>query len=288
MAEPASRVRRALPGAALLAATLAAVLALVASADRTTVPAATIATPPTTAAPTLAPAPARSTPPVEVDLAGEYGWALLDRDTGQLHGSGHEHAVGTTASVIKTWLAADHLRRAAADGRTPTPGERDRISMMIRDSENGPADELHQQLGGAASIDRLVATCGLTATESHPDGWARTRTSPGDLARLGACLADGRAAGSRWTPWLLSEMRAVRGYGEFGIRPSLPAADRPTVAIKNGWYRWDDLAEFHVNCLAIGAGWVLSVMTRYPAEGHWFDDGAQVCARVTAQLRPIS
>ena len=66
-------------------------------------------------------------------------------------------------------------------------------------------------------------------------GWSRTRLSARDTARLGACIDDGRAAGPKWTKWLLNEMRLVRGVGDFGIRKAFPAAEQKTIAIKNGW-----------------------------------------------------
>ena len=57
-----------------------------------------------------------------------------------------------------------------------------------------------------------------------------------------------------------------------------------TIAIKNGWVTRDSLGEWHVNCLAIGDGWTMGVMTRYPARlGYAY--GAKTCERVARQLR---
>ena len=110
---------------------------------------------------------------------------------------------------------------------------------------------------------------------------------PRDTARLGDCIADGRAAGPKWTNWLLNEMRQVRGAGDFGIRKAFPAAraeddrhqerlDRPDHASR----RW------HINCLAIGDTWTMGVMVRYPID-MGYEYGMKNCEKITeALLRP--
>ena len=108
--------------------------------------------------------------------------------------------------------------------------------------------------------------------------------SPADIARLGACIADGRAAGPEWTDWLLDEMRAVRGTGDFGVRKAFPAAERKTIAIKNGWVDRQAEQEYHVSCLAIGDGWAIGVMARYEIN-RGYPYGAGICEQVGEQLR---
>jgi hypothetical protein len=104
-----------------------------------------------------------------------------------------------------------------------------------------------------------------------------------DAARMGACIADGRAAGTKWTEWVLNEMRNVAAGQEFGIVPALPPADRASTAVKNGWIARSD-GKWHVNCLAVGTEWVLSVLTVYPSsKGMGY--GAETCASVTRQLQ---
>jgi hypothetical protein len=187
-----------------------------------------------------------------------------------------------SASLIKPWLAADYLR-----GHTPDAAMRHTIEVMIRDSDNAAARLLYSLDGEADSIDRLIRTCGLTDTSANPAGWAVTNISARDTVRMGACLADGRAAGPQWTSWLLGLMQGVRGEGNFGIRDALPPAEASVVAIKNGYEHFaaDDL--FHVNCLAIGDTWVLAVMQRYQPSDGWAADlarGAQRCTEVAEQL----
>lgn len=241
-----------------------------------------------TVAPTPSPThpelPLRATT-VDIDLDGWYSWALLDTRTEEISGSDNRAETSTTASLIKAWTGADFLRRTAEDGREPSEARLAQVRVMIRDSDNAAAESLYTANGRTASIERLISVCELT--DSSPDGdggWSRTQLSAQDTARMGACIADGRAAGPEWTDWLLDEMRAVRGTGDFGIRKAFPAADRKEIAIKNGWVDRVAEQEYHVNCLAIGDGWTLGVMVRYAINrGHL--PGAQVCQRVAEQLR---
>ncbi|HET8683583.1 MAG TPA: hypothetical protein VFM54_17210, partial [Micromonosporaceae bacterium] len=219
---------------------------------------------------------------VQVNTPGFWSWALLDRRTNKVVGSRNPTATSTTASMIKAWIAADFLRRAAESATTPNSGQLQRLGTMIRDSANDPAREFFALLGGAASTRRLIRTCGLTDSVPH-ENWSNTAVSARDTARLADCIADGRAAGPRWTPWLLTQMLGVRGLGDFGIRDALPPASAAGVAIKNGWVVRTLHAEWHVACLAVAESWALGVLARYPQE-LGLTHGAQICEKVAAAL----
>jgi hypothetical protein len=215
---------------------------------------------------------------VAVNASGFWSWALIDRRTGQVTGSANFAVPNVTASMIKAWLAADYLRMAAS---TPPPAVLRRLSVMIRNSDNGAAADTWRALGRAASIHRLIAICGLTDSRPYID-WAHTLVSARDAARMAVCIGDGRAAGPQWTQWVLAEMRAVRPTGRFGIAPALPPAESALTAVKNGWIARRD-GKWHVNCMAIGPEWALAVMTVYPAsKGQAY--GAATCRTVTTQL----
>ena len=235
------------------------------------------AAPAAPAAPSLPPAllhPAA----VAVDATGFWSWTVLDRRTGEMAGSPNAAAAQRTASMIKAWLAADYLRR------TPDPSAANlrQLTSMIRNSDNTAASYFWTLNGRSASITRLVQLCGLTDSKAYID-WASTLLSARDAARMGACIGDGRAAGPKWTDWVLNEMRNVSSSQEFGIVPALPAAEQATTAVKNGWIARSD-GKWHVNCLAIGAEWVLSVLTVYPSS-KGMDYGADICTSVTRQLQ---
>jgi hypothetical protein len=171
----------------------------------------------------------------------------------------------------------DYLRR------TPAPSQSNlrTLSTMIRNSDNNAASYIWGLTAGRRASP-LVQICGLTDSKANID-WASTLLSARDAARMGACIGDGRAAGPKWTDWVLNEMRNVSRSQEFGIVPALPAAEQAQAAVKNGWIARSD-GKWHVNCMAIGTDWVLSVLTVYPAsKGMGY--GADICSSVTRQLQ---
>lgn len=246
--------------------------------------------------PTLQPGPVslRSNPPF-------WSWALLDRTTLEINGSPNLTKTNTTESMIKAWIVSDYLRRAAERKQTPPQTAMQKLSTAIRDSNDYSAEWVYQQGGEDAVITRLIRTCSLTETKLYPGWWSLTQMSARDAARMGLCIADGRAAGPKWTEWVLSEMRQVRGTvtqqqvhtggGRWGIIDGLPAEIVPTVSIKNGWWYHGD-GRWHINCLAIGEDWVLAVQAQYPY-GAWrsgapipdgLAQGAEICRSVAQQL----
>ncbi|MGK5522950.1 hypothetical protein ACSNN9_26825 [Micromonospora sp. URMC 107] len=226
---------------------------------------------------------------IDLGIEGWYSWSVLDRRNGEIIGSDNMDETSTTASLIKAWVVADYLRRADDAGQTPSDARLADATKIIRDSDNTRAEQFYNTVGRSASIKRLISLCELTDSKVAADGgWSRTALSPRDTARMGACIADGRAAGPKWTKWLIDEMRLVRGGGDFGIRKAFPAAERKTIAIKNGWIDRTREQEMHINCLAIGDTWTMGVMVRYPI-GKGYEYGMKNCQKITeALLRPTT
>jgi hypothetical protein len=243
---------------------------------------------PETATPAAPPGASPATPgpfltpkPVTIKTSGFWSWALLDTTSGAITGSANLATPSDTASMSKAWIAADYLRRAGEKKQKPTAVIMQRLSKMIRDSDTTYTFEFHKANGNLGSIKRMISLCGLTETTGVPNSWSLTRMSARDVARLAACIGDGRAAGAVWTGWLLGEMRAVRGPGRFGVIEIAPVS--LGIAIKNGWLLRDD-QQWHIACLAIGTGWTLAVMARH-AGYLGKDHGAGICRQVAEQLR---
>jgi hypothetical protein len=215
-------------------------------------------------------------PTVTVRATGTYSWAVLDRRSGAFHASANGGRRDFTESVVKIWLAADHLRRVQ---RPPLA----LLSTMIRDSHDGAADTIWARNGGDASIRRMISTCRLRETRVFPGWWSKTLISARDTARLGECVVNGTAAGPRWTQWLLDEMRQVRGKGDFGIIRVIPPSKAGAVGIKNGWWMHGFDVHWRINCLAVHDDWILAIMTRYP-ERLGFAYGGTVCEQVARQV----
>lgn len=248
--------------------------------------------PPTDAAgPPSSPAasPSAGSAPVLVDPArvrlkqpGFFSWALLDRRTGGVVGAANLTERSDTMSMVKPWLAADYLTHTNAD---PDAKTLDMLRKMIVDSDNAAATKVFGLNGGIVTIERMVSVCGLpdSAPNYTENRWSPTIVTARDSVLLGQCLASGRAAGPRWTGWLLQQMRDVRGEGDFGARSAFGAQERRGIAIKNGWFMRQEDQQWHLACLAIADGWILSVLQRYP-KALGLDYGKRVCRKVAVQL----
>ncbi|MBV1851987.1 hypothetical protein KUA19_17760 [Catellatospora sp. NEAU-YM18] len=235
---------------------------------------------------------------VNLDFKGDYiGWAMLDRHTGEVVAARNANQTSSTESMIKIWLVSDFLRRAAESGQTVTPDWLAKASDAIRHSDDRAAQALYVANGSDESVHRMISMCGMTDTSAYPSWWSRTQMSPRDALKLASCVADGTAAGAKWTGWVLSEMQqvegstaaadqqATRGGGRWGIIDGVPSTVAHTLAIKNGWTAIGADSSWHLNCLAISDDWIMSVMTRYPVE-NGLQYGADVCASVAGQLLP--
>ncbi|MBM0277675.1 hypothetical protein [Micromonospora tarensis] len=262
-------------------------------------------------APTPPPPPTLAAGPVSVSFQGEFfSWALLDRKTGKISGSPNMTATSSTESMIKAWIVSDYLRQLG--DREPPASLKKAASLAIIDSNDQAANEVHAAAGGSYRpstssvpdpvVQRAIKICGLTDTKRgnikpYTGYWSFTRMSPRDAVRLGDCIADGKAAGPKWTKWVLDQMTKVRGStaakdqkssyggGRWGIIDGLPksiTAQGP-VSIKNGWTPINYDGNWHVNCLAVTGKWSLAVMLRYPQKSG-LNYGAKVCASVAAQL----
>ena len=247
-------------------------------------PSAQIAAQPAPPVPTLR-APAD---PGAIHPAGNpsfSGWAFLDRRTGAVVGSANSGSGTNTAeSMIKAWIAGDYLRT-----HNPSTSALNDLTLMIIDSNDGMAEKYYEMDGRNAVVQRLISMCGLSHTTIYPFYWARTTMTPQDAVKYGNCVANGTAAGPKWTDWLLDTMRHVRGGvndqistakqgGRWGIIDGLPPEIAAGTSIKNGFTGYVD--GWHVNCLAIQQDWVLNVMVRIGT----LQAAANVCRSVAQQL----
>jgi hypothetical protein len=260
-------------------------------------------------APTPPPPPTLAAGPVSVAFNGAFfSWALMDRQTGKISGSANMTATNSTESMIKAWIVSDYLRQLG--DKEPSATLKKQASLAILDSDDKAANAVYAAAGGSYKassssipdpvIQRAIKICGLTDTKRgnvapYTGYWSFTRMSPRDAVRLGDCIADGKAAGHKWTKWVLDQMSKVRGSvksqqatkggGRWGIIDGLPksiTAQGP-VSIKNGWTPINYDGNWHVNCLAVNGKWSLAVMLRYPIKSG-LSYGAQVCASVATQL----
>jgi hypothetical protein len=273
--------------------------------DPTTKAGPTPTVPPPTVPPTIVepPQPTLAAGPVSVKVDGFFSWAMLDRRTNAISGSPNSaKARSSTESMIKVWIVSDFLRRAHENGEMPSKERLDQARRAIRDSDDNAAGALYSAGGGTAVTRRMISKCGLTNTRlgsvpGYVGWWSFTEMSAQDATRLGLCVKEGKAAGPKWTQWVLTEMTKVRGTtaakdqhetyggGRWGIIDGLPneIVKRSPVSIKNGWTSLAYDGNWHISCLAITDDWILAVQTRYPA-AKGLKYGAGVCGSVASQL----
>jgi hypothetical protein len=290
----------------LLAVALGGCATGAAAAGAASTPQTGTATPTATPSPTVSPSPSPSPSPSalpeyalvapasgvpKVAGATYFSWSLLDRTTGALTGSANAAAgTNTVESMIKPWIVADYLRRLSAAGKEPTESILSELTLTIVDSNNELAQKYYEAGGSDAVVERLAKICGLSDVGLSDGWWSMTELTSQDTVRYGQCVADGRAAGPEWTPWLLETMKQIRGGvadqvsdtvegGRWGIIDGLPTELASQISFKNGWTSYKD--GWHVNCLAISSQWILAIMMRRPGTLQAAADG---CANVTAAL----
>jgi hypothetical protein len=232
----------------------------------------------------MEPMPFQSTE-ITVEALGTQGflsWAYQDLRDGTVAGSANMAETTQTGPMIVAWFGADLLRRAAENGQEPADAELADIEAMILEDDLGAAERVVAGLAGTEdSIGRLGTMCHLNDLTPVAGSWQDTAISAQDAARMGGCLADGRAAGAQWTPWLLNVMRQV--HSDFGIREAFPDAERTMIAAANGVVLDEEDGHWRANCLAVSQTWSLAVLQRYPAS----DDPASDIAHVDAICRQV-
>jgi beta-lactamase class A len=141
------------------------------------------------------------------------------------------------ASVVKVLIMAGTLE-AVQDGRRSVESVSALLDRMIRFSDNGAAQVLWNQLGGAAAINTLAARWGLSATvASASRGFGGTLSVAADQVRLVKALV-----ASDPSPLTDGELRlrarslmsAVVPAQAWGVSAGVPPGW--TVALKNGWW----------------------------------------------------
>jgi len=185
-------------------------------------------------------------------------FTLLDRKTGRLISSG-DQAPFPIASVAKLFIADDLLMGLSQTKRNLSADDRRRLDVMLRSSDDFPADDFWIRDGGNAVITRVVARYGLASTSAPYDGnWWNTMSTTKDLVRYYDMLLDGTGGlPSHQAAIIMSDLAAstpkgVDGYPQrFGIPDGLFAE---SVAVKQGWMCcWNGPNQLHMTTGVIGA-----------------------------------
>ncbi|HEU5109922.1 MAG TPA: hypothetical protein VFT95_15375 [Micromonosporaceae bacterium] len=270
------------PTTRLLLAGLAAVLTGCATQPQKTgtAPVAVLSVPPDIPEPRLpqpmpAPAPAQRTidpGPVigaarAIEPATTLGAVVLDRTTRAELLAIEPDRQFRAASLVKLLIAIDVLSHGADDRL------RDRISTMLRVSNDGIASDLWSRAGGPELVRRTSNALGLTGTHppADPGQWGDVLLTARDVVRVydhvlttlpepDRTLIVGALAGAPRV--------AADGFDQhFGIPAGLPGQQW---AIKQGWSNSARDISLHTSGL-VGADWryVVVVLTEHPRQVAW-------------------
>jgi beta-lactamase class A len=274
---------------ALLAATVAMGIALLAStpvtatlaAERQNIPAPTTTTVPTTTTTTTTPAP--TVPPEAigelVDKAANsivpgttVGVLAVDTDSGEPVASYNATEPMYTASVVKLLIAIDLLH---SENWQPDDATAARLEQMISYSDDNIANELWDEDDGNSIVTRTAALIGLTDTQppDDPTQWGETTMSAQDVVATYQYIQDEIPAQAQDV--LMTGMRnaaatAADGFQQyFGIPDGLPGT---SWAIKQGWMLLTSTTVLNTTGM-VGLGptmpYAVAIMTELPAGTSW-------------------
>ncbi|QUQ71875.1 serine hydrolase [Kutzneria sp. CA-103260] len=291
---------------ALLSATVAVVIVLLAStpvtatlaAEREPIPTPTTnsTTTTTTTPPTTTTTPPPTVPPEDigqlvlkaidsVSPGTEVGVLAVDTQTGQAVASYNANEPMYTASVVKLLIAIDllHSQNWAPDAATAAELER-----MISYSDDDIADSLWDQDGGNSIVTRMVSLIGLTGTQppDDPSQWGETLMSAQDVVTTYQYIQDDiptQAQDVLLTGMSNAAGTAADGFQQyFGIPDGLPGT---TWAIKQGWMLLMSTTVLDTTGM-VGLGptmpYAVAIMTELPAGTSWATGSNAVTAGAAA------
>ena len=198
---------------------------------------------------------------------------VLDRATGQMV-TGGDSAAFPIASVAKLFIADDLLMKLAQKKAKLSPQDRHGLEVMLRSSDDFPADDFWARDGGNAIIKRVSDRYKLAKTAAPYNGdWWNTMSTTADLVRYYDMLLDGTGGLPReQADIIVSNLAAstplgVDGYPQrFGIPDGLFAEP---VAVKQGWMCcWGPANQVHLSTGVIGPDrrYVVAIASMQPVD----------------------
>ena len=198
---------------------------------------------------------------------------VLDRTTGQIVTSG-DTAAFPIASVAKLFIADDLLMRVTQKKARLSPQDRHGLEVMLRSSDDFPADDFWARDGGNAIIKRVAGRYKLGKTAAPYNGdWWNTMSTTADLVRYYDMLLDGTGGLPReQADIIVSNLAAstplgVDGYPQrFGIPDGLFAEP---VAVKQGWMCcWGPANQVHLSTGVVGPDrrYVVAIASMQPVD----------------------
>lgn len=198
---------------------------------------------------------------------------ILDRVSGRMLNTG-DAAAFPIASVTKLFIADDLLMQTAQRRTRLSPQDRHGLEVMLRSSDDLPADDFWTRGGGNAIVKRVSDRYKLAKTTAPYNGdWWNTMSTTADLVRYYDMLLDGTGGLPREQADLImsnlsaSTPQGADGYPQrFGIPDGLSAEP---VAVKQGWMCcWGVDDQVHVSTGVVGPDrrYVVAVASLQPVD----------------------
>ncbi|MFI7062857.1 hypothetical protein ACIBL3_17885 [Kribbella sp. NPDC050124] len=166
------------------------------------------------------------------------GVAVYDRETGlfvEQHNADHRFR---SASVVKLLIVLDYLWGRAPAYAVPD-GDRARLEVMLRSSDDDAASHYWDELGGGSIVDRMVKRLGLTHTSgppaTHPGFWGYVAITAADTVRIYRYILEQAPALVR--EFVMDLLHRATRYGTDGFDQYFGIASvfNPDFSIKQGW-----------------------------------------------------
>ena len=237
-------------------------------------PAPTAAPEPTAPEPTATLGPRAQKAIAEAERNGaDISFTLLDRTTGKVV-SGGDPVPFPIASVAKLFIADDLLLETSRKRAVLSPEDRRGLELMLRSSDDFPADEFWIRDGRNEIVTRVAERYKLTSTTPPYNGdWWNTMSTTADLVRYYGMLLDGTGGlPPEQASIIVSNLAAstplgVDGYPQrFGIPDGLFAEP---VAVKQGWMCcWAPDKQVHLSTGVIGSDrrYVIAMASMQPVD----------------------
>lgn len=169
--------------------------------------------------------------------------AYLDRATGHYAANDRGRVNEETASVAKVLIADDLLFRESKGEFQLSPADRGALTVMLRSSDDGAAQNFWDRFGGSRITAETIARYRMG--DAQPAGqWYDTRVSPADMVGYYNQLVGGTGGlPDSDRDFILAQLRASTAFGTDGYnqRFGLPGGlNDPVQGVKQGWMIAED------------------------------------------------
>ncbi len=207
--------------------------------------------------------------------AGVIAFAVVD-ERGRLHGY-RVSAVAPSASILKAMLLVAYLRKSSVRDRPLTDAERALLGPMIRRSDNNAASTI-LGLVGRSGVMRLAEVTGMTHFRLVTPIWGLSQITPRDQAHYFHHID--RYVPRRHRHYAMHLLATIVPSQRWGIAKVAP--EGWNLYFKSGWGSGTGLVDHQVALLRLGKARVsLCITTRFNPDHEY---GKRTLRGIAARL----